>query len=80
MVTDEERRLFGYLGKIPEQILRASVGIVARYKQLAEDAAEVARMRNGSHKDMLAKQIEGRYYGLISEAEKEWKRIHGNEQ
>lgn len=71
MVTDEERKVFGFLGRIPDEILAGSARIVAEYKKLADDAAEIARMKNGPHKDMLAKQIEGRYHGLISEALRE---------
>lgn len=80
MVTDEERKLFGFLGRIPDEILGASVKIVVDYKNLAVDAAEVARMKNGPHKDMLAREIEGRYHGLIAEATKEKERALRNEQ
>lgn len=74
MVTDEERAVFGFLGRIPEEIMRASVQVVVEYKALAEDAAKVARMRSGAMKEMEAKQIEKRYYDLIKRAKKELER------
>jgi hypothetical protein len=80
MVTDEERKVFGFLGKIPEEILGASVRIVVAYKNLAEEAASVARMRNSPHKEMLAKQIEGRYRGLIEEAVQEKERASNGQR
>lgn len=74
MVTDEERAVFGFLGRIPEEIMRASVQVAVEYKALAEDAARVARMRYGAMKEMEAKQIEKRYYDLIKRAKKELER------
>lgn len=74
MVTDEERAVFGFLGRIPEEIMSASVQVVVEYKALAEDAARVARMRSGAMKEMEAKQIEKRYYDLIKRAKKELER------
>jgi ribosome-associated translation inhibitor RaiA len=71
MVTDEEREIFGVMGRFPDVILKASVEIVIRYKNLAEEANKVAMMKPSHRKELAAKDIEHRYYALVDEAMKE---------
>jgi hypothetical protein len=73
VVTDEERRSFGWLGSIPPEIQSAGREIVAKWKRLAQDAKRVARMANTHSKVKAAKAIEDRYYTLIEQARYEQK-------
>ena len=71
MVTDEERLIYGVLGKIPDVIKKASSGIAKRYLDLAERAHEIAHRRNSRDKVLAARMIEREYYGLMDEAMRE---------
>lgn len=71
-VTPEERAAFGWLGRIPPEIQKGSRELVARYKQLAKDADQVARAKiSKASKIAKAKRIEDRYYALLEEARAE---------
>lgn len=67
-VTPEERRSFGWLGKIPKEIYDAPREIVDRYLKLAKAARDVANMKNTPKKVVMAKDIESKYYALLAEA------------
>lgn len=71
MVTDEERLAFGWLGRIPKEVLESPREVVLAWKKLSEDAKTVARMRSGARKIEAAKEIESRYYGVLSWARNE---------
>ncbi len=72
-VTPDEREAFGWLGRIPAEILDSSQTTVARYKRLSEDAERVAKMSRSDTKIKEAKKIERRYYDLITQAKREKK-------
>lgn len=74
-VTPEERATFGWLGRIPPEILAGSREVVADWKKLAKDARDVALARiSKENKIQKAKAIEDRYYALIERARLEQQR------
>jgi hypothetical protein len=79
-VTPEERAAFGWLGRIPPEIINGSREVVERYKQLAKDADKVARARiSKESKIAKAKRIEDRYYALLEEARSQLNRRNNKE-
>lgn len=68
MVTESERATFGWLGRIPQEIIDAPREVSTAYRRLAKDAKEVARMANGERKVIAAKEIEAKYYALLRRA------------
>jgi hypothetical protein len=68
MITDDERKSFGWLGRIPPEIVDASRDIVEKWKLLASDAKQVAKMQQSQKKIERAKAIERRYYDLLEYA------------
>lgn len=71
MVTYEERKSFGWLGKVPPEISSAGIEVVQHYKDLAKEAKIVARMAPTQRKVDRAKEIERRYYEILDTAKKQ---------
>tara|TARA_R110001606_G_scaffold59830_2_gene141671 strand:+ start:259 stop:477 length:219 start_codon:yes stop_codon:yes gene_type:complete len=65
LIDKEERTVFGWLGRIPSEIMNSSSTIVRSYKALSKDAKTVAHMKNTETKVAKAKAIEQRYNDLI---------------
>lgn len=71
MVTTEERKVFGWLGKIPDCIVKyGSVQDIKEYKNLADRARYVATMRNSEFKTLQAKEVEQAYYELVDRVQR----------
>jgi hypothetical protein len=70
MISDSEKASFGFLGKIPDEVINGNRDIVSRYKKLAERAKRVAWMQPTVRKVELAKKVERDYYALIADARK----------
>lgn len=68
MVTEEERKTFGWLGRIPPEIINAPREVSNAYKALAKEAKAVARMYPNQKKVDMAKQVETKYYDLLRRA------------
>jgi hypothetical protein len=73
-ITKQERATFGWLGRIPPEIIDAPGDIVAAYRALSKRAGEVAHLPNGAGKVKKAKEIETEYRNLIYQSKKHAKR------
>ncbi len=67
-VTSRERQSFGWLGRIPPEIVNGPREVSAKYKKLAHRARIVANMPNTPAKVRKAKAIERQYYDLVERA------------
>ena len=68
MLTPEEKASFGWLGRIPQDVIDAGPSITAEWKRLVASAGKVTRMRRGPEKTQAAKEVETLYHDLIRRA------------
>jgi len=71
MVATQEQLIFGWLGRIPQEIIDADASIVKEYMRLSKDAEMVAHMKETDAKIRRAKKIEERYDGLVEQARRQ---------
>jgi len=74
MISKEERRAWGVLGKMPDELKGASHMLIARWKELAKRADEVSKMRWNENTIRKAKRIEMDYNSLVETAKAEKKK------
>jgi hypothetical protein len=68
VLTPEEKASFGWLGRIPQDVLDAGPSITAEWKRLVASAGKVTRMRKGPERTQAAKEIETLYHDLTRRA------------
>ena len=67
---EKERSSFGWLGRVPSEIINSPSPIVQEWKKLSRDARRVARMNNDYRKVAAAKKIEERRNLILEQARK----------
>ena len=70
MITEEERRVYGPLGKIPDVVVHGPAGSGQKWIELTEKARAAMRTRNKEERILKAKRVEHEYKSLIEECER----------
>jgi len=71
MVTPEERKSWGPLGRMPEEVIMGSKEIRERWFALNERAVRCRAKRDSDSKIAEAKQIEHEYYSILQMAKQD---------
>lgn len=71
MLSKEEKKKHGWLGRCPQEIIEGPPELTRRWKELSARAKSVAAMRHSPKKVELAKQIEKDYHLLLDWARNE---------
>jgi len=70
----DERGSFGWIGRMPQEIIDGPREFIIRWKVLAEDARKVACLPNNAAKVGKARRIEQRRKDILAEVDLKTKR------